>query len=58
MEITERHIGDSASGTFFDCADGYFNLRNMLFSGKSFQNEISHQFIYGLLKLHVHEDSL
>ena len=54
-EIFEVHGDDDALDSFFLSVDGLLNLGYMLFSGVGVENYIFHQFVYGLVKLHVHD---
>ena len=58
MQMIESHCADNASGYLFHCEDSLFNLRNILFSGGSVDNNIVNHLVYGIFKLHVHEYSL
>ena len=54
MEVLERNSDNDATGPIFDCADSYLDLSNMFFGVGGVHNEILHQIIYSLVKLHVH----
>ena len=58
MEVLERHSGENAWFTLFDCANGFLNLRKYLFYSRGVHNGSVHKIIYSIVKLHVHEDSL
>ena len=58
MEVLKRHSGESAWVTLFECADGFFNFRNILFCGRGVHNYIVHKIIYSIVKLYVHDDSI
>ena len=58
MEVIERHSGNNALGTIFDCAYGYLNFSDMLFGGGGVHKTILYHLIYSVVKIHVHEDSL
>ena len=56
--VLESHIGNYASVPFIDCVDGFLNLNNVLFGGRSVHNGIYNNTVYSIVKLHDHEDSL
>ena len=58
MEVLEWHSVSDTLGPLFDCKDGYFHFRNMFFSSGGANDDIVHQFIYGIFKLHIYEESL
>ena len=58
MEVLESNCGDNACVSLYDCAYGSLNFSNMLSGCIGFNNKIYHYFIYGIVKIHVHEDSL
>ena len=57
MEVLERHSGNDASGTIFDCVDGSLDFINMLFGVRGVHNDIFYQLVYSIVELHVHKNS-
>ena len=58
LESLESNSDENTSGNLFYCEKGSFNLINLLFTGGGVKNNIVDKLIYGLLRIHVHKDSL
>ena len=58
MDVIECHSGENTWVTLFDCADIFFNFRNILFFGKGVHNGSVHKIIYSIVKLYAQDDSI